>query len=290
MYCADDGTSRESLAVDLDGVTKTFDLPDGGTYTAIKDLDLSVRPGEFCAVVGPTGCGKSTSLGLVAGLDRPTRGEVRVAGEQVTDVNLDVGILFQTDAVLPWKKVLANVACGPLFRRMNKRDAYALSKDWLARVGLAGFEDRYIHQLSGGMRRRVAFAQSMINEPRVLLMDEPFSALDVQTRLIMSDELLNLWELTKPTVIFVTHDLEEAITLADRVVVMTAVPGTVKSTFEIDLPRPRAVEELRFSAAFREFYEEIWGCLRDEVLEAYARSTQGRVPVGANSSVSAGQP
>lgn len=276
--------------MDLYDVTKTFDVPDKGRYTAVRDLTLSVQPGEFCAVVGPTGCGKSTTLGLVAGLDRPTKGRVHVAGKQVTDINLDVGLVFQSDAVLPWKKVLANVACGPLFRGTDKRRAYARSRDWLARVGLSGFEDRYIHQLSGGMRRRVAFAQSLINEPRVLLMDEPFSALDVQTRLLMSEELLTLWALTKPTVLFVTHDLEEAITLADRVVVMTAGPATVKATFAVDLPRPRAVQELRFSPVFRDLYEEIWQCLRDEVLETYARSTGGNPTVGSPSEVLAGEP
>ena len=147
--------------------------------------------------------------------------------------------MFQQDAVFPWKHVLDNVAAGPRFRGQSRAAANTAARDWLRRVGLAGFEDRYPHQLSGGMRKRVALAQSLINEPQVLLMDEPFSALDVQTRSIMSDELLGLWDQTRPAVIFVTHDLEEAIALADKVVVLTAGPGTVKAVFEVDLPRPR---------------------------------------------------
>jgi len=258
-------------AIELNGVTKTFRTP-SGTYTAVHDLDLVVAPGEFCAVVGPTGCGKSTTLTLVAGLERPSVGEVRVGDRRVTGIDPQVGFVFQNDAVLPWKTVLDNVSAGPRWRGVAKRAAIEQARDWLRRVGLGGFEDRYPHQLSGGMRKRVALAQSLINEPRVLLMDEPFSALDVQTRAIMSNELLQLWELTKPTVVFVTHDLEEAIALADRVVVMTAGPATVKDTFVVDLPRPRTVQEIRFTPEFTRLYQEIWHSLRGEVELTYARS------------------
>jgi NitT/TauT family transport system ATP-binding protein len=181
--------------------------------------------------------------------------------------------MFQTDAVLPWKTVLDNVALGPRFRGTKKAQAYTSARDWLSRVGLAGFEDRFPHQLSGGMRKRVALAQSLINEPRILLMDEPFSALDVQTRAIMSNELLQLWDLTRPAVVFVTHDLEEAIALADKVVVLTAGPGgTVKATFDIDLPRPRVVQEIRFEPHFVDLYHQIWEALRSEVDTAYAQT------------------
>jgi NitT/TauT family transport system ATP-binding protein len=260
-------------AIELRNVTKRFRTPTGGIHTALRALDLTVAPGEFCAVVGPTGCGKSTTLSLVSGLERASEGEVFLDGAAVRGIGAGVGFMFQTDAVFPWKSVLANVAAGPVFRGMSKRQAADRARDWLRRVGLAGFEDRHPHQLSGGMRKRVALAQSLINEPRILLMDEPFSALDVQTRSIMSNELLGLWELTRPSVVFITHDLEEAIALADKVVVMTVGPGTVKATFDIDLPRPRTVQEIRFEARFVELYRQIWETLRDEVQLAYARTT-----------------
>ncbi|MDT4935010.1 MAG: sulfonate transport system ATP-binding protein [Pseudonocardiales bacterium] len=264
-----------SGAIELVAVTKTFATP-GGEYPALRDLDLTVAPGEFCAVVGPTGCGKSTTLTLVSGLERATAGTVRVHGAPVTGITPGVGFMFQSDAILPWKTVLDNVSAGPRFRGVAKRTAVTDARDWIRRVGLAGFEDRYPHQLSGGMRKRVALAQNLINEPRVLLMDEPFSALDVQTRSLMSNELLSLWDLTKPSVIFVTHDLEEAIALADKVVVMTAGPaGTVKATFPIDLPRPRVVQEIRFEPHFVDLYHQIWEALRSEVDIAYAQTTGG---------------
>jgi NitT/TauT family transport system ATP-binding protein len=264
-------------AIELRGVTKRFTTPGGSVYTALSDLDIVVAPGEFCAVVGPTGCGKSTTLTLVSGLERPSLGTVSVHGEPVSGITPGVGFVFQNDAVLPWKSVLENVAIGPRFRGTAKTEANAAARDWLQRVGLSGFEDRFPHQLSGGMRKRVALAQSLINEPQILLMDEPFSALDVQTRAIMSNELLQLWDLTRPAVVFVTHDLEEAIALADKVVVLTAGPGgTVKATYDIDLPRPRIVQEIRFEARFVDLYHQIWEALRSEVDIAYAQTTDER--------------
>jgi NitT/TauT family transport system ATP-binding protein len=260
-------------AIELAGVSKRFATPKGGVYTALRDLDLRVEPGEFCAVVGPTGCGKSTTLTLISGLEPASAGSVRVDGKPVTGISDGIGFMFQNDAVLPWKSVLDNVAAGPRFRGKPRNEVRLSARDWLRRVGLAGFEDRYPHQLSGGMRKRVALAQSLINEPRILLMDEPFGALDVQTRSIMANELLALWEMTRPAVVFVTHDLEEAISLADRVVVLTAGPGTVKATFQVDLPRPRVVQEIRFDQRFVELYQQIWEALRDEVQIAYARTT-----------------
>jgi NitT/TauT family transport system ATP-binding protein len=256
-------------------VTKQFTTDGGLPYTALKDLDLRVAPGEFCAVVGPTGCGKSTTLTLVSGLERPSAGSVAVHGESVTGITPGVGFMFQADAILPWKTVLDNVSAGPRFRGVAKRTALADARDWIRRVGLAGFEDRYPHQLSGGMRKRVALAQNLINEPAILLMDEPFSALDVQTRAKMSDELLSLWDLTRPAVVFVTHDLEEAIALADTVVVLTAGPAaTVKARFPIDLPRPRVVQEIRFERQFVDLYQQIWEALRAEVDLAYTQTTR----------------
>jgi len=260
-------------AIELRGVSKSFATPNGGRYQALRELSLTVAAGEFCAVVGPTGCGKSTTLTLVAGLERPTEGAALVHGSPVLGIGRDIGFVFQNDAVFPWKSVLDNVLAGPRFRSRPPDIAREQARDWLRRVGLTGFEDRYPHQLSGGMRKRVALAQSLINEPRILLMDEPFSALDVQTRAIMSDELLTLWALTKPAVVFVTHDLEEAIALADKVVVLTAGPATVKDVFAVHLPRPRTVQEVRFEPDFVQLYQRIWQSLRDEVDIAYSRTT-----------------
>ncbi|WP_235748141.1 ABC transporter ATP-binding protein [Nocardia coffeae] len=262
--------------IELSGVTKRFTSPTGTAFTALREVEITVEPGRFCAIVGPTGCGKSTTLTLVSGLDRPTTGAVRVGGRPVEGIRPGTGFMFQADAQLPWKSVLDNVALGPRFHGISKRQANTRARDWLRRVGLAGFEDHYPHQLSGGMRKRVSLAAALINEPSLLLMDEPFGALDVQTKAIMSNELLQLWEQTRPTVLFITHDLEEAIALADVVVVMTARPGTVKASFTIDLPRPRgAVQEIRFQPRFLELHEQIWQSLREEVEQAYSQSTAG---------------
>jgi NitT/TauT family transport system ATP-binding protein len=263
-----------AAAIELRNVAKRFRTPKGDAYTAIRDLSLSVAPGEFCAVVGPTGCGKSTTLGLISGLERPSEGEVYVMGKAVNGIDPRIGYVFQTDAVFPWRNVLKNVAAGPIFRGTPRSEAYDKARSWIQRVGLAGFEDRYPHQLSGGMRKRVALAQTFINNPRILLMDEPFSALDVQTRTLMEDELLQLWSNTSASVVFVTHDLEEAISLADKVCVITAGPGTVKNIYKVDLPRPRHVAEIRFEPRFVELYHTIWEDLRSEVMISYERSKQ----------------
>jgi NitT/TauT family transport system ATP-binding protein len=259
--------------IELREVSKRFRTPSGTVHTALADLSLTVGAGEFCAVVGPTGCGKSTTLTLVSGLELPSSGTALVDGRPVDGVGDGIGFVFQNDAVFPWKSVQANVAAGPLFRGMPKKEAYDRARDWLQRVGLSGFEDRHPHQLSGGMRKRVALAQSLINEPHILLMDEPFSALDVQTRSIVSNELLSLWDLTRPSVLFITHDLDEAIALADKVVVMTAGPGRIKAVYDIDLPRPRTVQDIRFEPRFIELYQQIWEALRGEVQLAYDRQT-----------------
>ena len=256
-------------------MTKRFVSPTGALTTAIRDVDLVVEPGQFCAIVGPTGCGKSTTLSLVSGLARPSAGSVRVGGQEVDGIATGMSFMFQADALLPWKTVLGNVAMGPLFQGVKKKEAQAEARDWLRRVGLTGFEDHHPHQLSGGMRKRTSLAAALINKPSILLMDEPFGALDVQTKAIMSNELLGLWEQTRPSVIFITHDLEEAVALADKVVVMTVGPGTVKSVFDIDLPRPRgAVQEIRFDPRFLELHHQIWDSLREEVQRAYERTAQ----------------
>jgi len=269
--------------IEFSGVTKRFVTREGTEKTVLRDVDLIVDPGVFCAVVGPTGCGKSTTLTLAAGLYRPSAGEVKVSGNTVDGITKGASFMFQNDALLPWKSVLANVALGLTFRNVEKKLAHEAAREWLHTVGLSGFENYYPYQLSGGMRKRVSLAAALINEPSMLLMDEPFSALDVQTRAIMSNELMALWEKTKPSVLFVTHDLEEAIALADRVVVMTAGPATVKAVFDIDLPRPRGpVQEIRFDHRFLDLYQQIWESLREEVEQAYSRTTTASKHKGAS--------
>ena len=270
--------------IELSRVTKRFVTPSGAAMTAIRDVTLTVEPGQFCAVVGPTGCGKSTMLTLAAGLEMPSAGTVKVSDHPVTGITKGASFMFQTDALMPWKPVIDNVALGPTFRGTPRAEALDKARDWLRTVGLTGFEQHYPHQLSGGMRKRVSLAAALINEPTMLLMDEPFSALDVQTRAIMSNELLTLWEKTRPSVMFVTHDLEEAIGLADKVVVITAGPGTVKAVFDIDLPRPRgAVQEIRFDKRFLELHQQIWEALREEVEQAYARTAHAAKVSGGRS-------
>jgi NitT/TauT family transport system ATP-binding protein len=252
----------------LRNATKRFPGTGGRPHTAVRDLTFAVEAGEFVAVVGPTGCGKSTALSLVSGLQSPSSGEVDVNGEPVRGIPAGVGYMFQSDAVMPWRSVLDNVAAGPRYRGLGKDEARRQAMVWVERVGLSGFAKYYPHQLSGGMRKRVALAQTLVNEPQIMLMDEPFSALDVQTRALMQDELLRLWHGTGAAVVFVTHDLEEAIALADRVVVMTSSPATVKAIFDVPLPRPRDVEEIRMTPAFVAAYREIWDSLREEVANA----------------------
>jgi len=242
--------------------------------TALRDFNMTVARGEFACVVGPTGCGKSTTLNLVTGLAPASAGQVRVMGQPVDGINRDIGFVFQTDALFPWRNVLDNVAAGPLFRGTSKKQAYARARDWLARVGLAKFEGHYPHQLSGGMRKRVALAQTFINEPKILLMDEPFSALDVQTRTAMQDELLQLWSGSGASVVFVTHDLEEAVALADKVYVLTAGPATVKTVHNIDLQRPRIMSEIRYEGEFIDACKRIWNDLREEVQLGQQRQLQ----------------
>ncbi|OZB88475.1 MAG: mannosyltransferase [Microbacterium sp. 14-71-5] len=282
---------QERSRIELVGVTKRFVSPTGTAMTALRDVDFVVEPGQFCAVVGPTGCGKSTTLTMVAGLDRPTAGVVRVGGAVVDGIPDSTSFMFQHDALLPWKSVLQNVALGPRFRGESKSSALGRAREWLQVVGLSGFEDHHPHQLSGGMRKRATLAASLISEPSILLMDEPFGALDVQTKAIMSNELLTLWERTRPSVIFITHDLEEAVALADRVVVMTAGPGTVKAVYDIDLPRPRgAVQEIRFDRRFLEVHQRIWESLREEVERAYARTGRTTGTAASTTGTEGGRP
>jgi NitT/TauT family transport system ATP-binding protein len=253
-------------AIDIDGVTIAFRMPSGAVRTVLRDVSLAIPEGRFVAIVGPSGCGKSTLLNVVAGLLESPSGRVSVFGEELRGINRHAAYLFQQDALLPWRSVLENVMLGLVFRNTPRAEAEAKARQWIARVGLRGFEDVYPHQLSGGMKKRVAIAQSWIVDPRILLMDEPFGALDVQTRQNMENELLELWQESRKTVLFITHDLEEAIALADHVVVVSAGPAArIKGAYAVDLPRPRDVVEIRLNPDFTALYRRIWADLRDEV-------------------------
>ncbi len=261
-------------ALALERITCTFAAREDRSkrYTAVKDTTLVVAPGEFVSVVGPTGCGKSTLLNVAAGLLEPSAGRVTVDGEPLAGINRHAGYLFQSDALMPWRNALDNVVAGLEFRGLPRLQAVDKGNQWLKRVGLAGFGDRYPHQLSGGMRKRVALAQTLILGPQILLMDEPFSALDIQTRQLMENELLELWSADRKSVVFITHDLEEAIALSDRVVVLSAGPETHPiGEFAIDLPRPRDVSEIRLTPHFIELHGEIWHRMKSEVLKGYAQ-------------------
>jgi len=266
-------------ALEFRDISVTFRSQENGgeRYTAVANTTLQIGAGEFVSVVGPTGCGKSTLLNVAAGLLRTSSGTVQVLGEPLQGINRRAGYMFQSEALMPWRSALANVTAGLQFRGVDKAEAKRRGEEWLERVGLAGFGDRFPHQLSGGMRKRVALAQMLILDPQILLMDEPFSALDIQTRQMMENELLELWSANRKSVVFITHDLEEAISLSDRVVVLSAGPATHPiGEFAIDLPRPRDVSEIRHSPRFVELHDLIWRSMKDEVLKGYAQ-TRNRV-------------
>jgi NitT/TauT family transport system ATP-binding protein len=266
-------------ALALEHVTCTFASREhpGDRYTAVRDTTLTVGEGEFVSVVGPTGCGKSTLLNVAAGLLAPSSGEVRVLGGPLTGINRSAGYMFQADSLMPWRSALDNVLAGLQFAGIDEHEAEARGNAWLSRVGLTGFARRFPHQLSGGMRKRVALAQMLILDPKILLMDEPFSALDVQTRQLMENELLELWSADRKSVLFITHDLEEAIALSDRVIVLSAGPETHPiGEFVIDLPRPRDVNEIRMTPRFVEIHGDIWHAMKDEVLKGYAQSQKSQ--------------
>jgi NitT/TauT family transport system ATP-binding protein len=262
------------FALEFLDISCTFRARDNAAqrYTAVAHTTLRLRAGEFVSVVGPTGCGKSTLLNIAAGLMVPSTGSVKVFGEPLRGINTRAGYMFQTEALMPWRSALDNVMLGLQYRGVPNDQARPQAQAWLERVGLGGFGDRYPHQLSGGMRKRAALAQVLVLDPDIILMDEPFSALDIQTRQLMENEVLGLWASKKKAVLFITHDLDEAIAMSDRVVVLSAGPGThPMGEFDIDLPRPRDVAEVRSEPRFVELHRQIWDVLRDEVLKGYAQ-------------------
>jgi NitT/TauT family transport system ATP-binding protein len=257
-------------ALALDAITCTFVSKDdpGQRYTAVQGVTLTVGAGEFVSVVGPTGCGKSTLLNVAAGLLAPSTGTVSVFGQPLAGINTRAGYMFQTESLMPWRTALQNVMAGLEFR--GSPDARVQAEDWLKRVGLGGFGDRYPHQLSGGMRKRTSLAQTLALDPDIILMDEPFSALDIQTRQLMENEVLALWAAKKKAVLFITHDLDEAIAMSDRVIVLSAGPASHPiGEFRVDLERPRDVAEVRTTPRFIELHQAIWSVLREEVLKGY---------------------
>ena len=265
---SDDGAP----ALRFSGVSCTFAASEKGraSYTAVSAVDLVVGAGEFVSVVGPTGCGKSTLLNLAAGLMAPSTGSVEVFGAPLAGLNPRAGYMFQAESLMPWRTALGNVTAGLEFRGVAPAEARSQAQAWIHRVGLGGFEGRYPHQMSGGMRKRASLAQTLVLDPDIVLMDEPFSALDVQTRQLMENELLGLWGAKRKAVLFITHDLDEAIALSDRVVVLSAGPASRPiGEFTVDLARPRDVAEVRDSQRFVELHRAIWAVLRDEVLKGY---------------------
>jgi NitT/TauT family transport system ATP-binding protein len=260
-------------AVALDGATVAFGVGSSHLYTAVERATLAVADGEFVAIVGPTGCGKSTLLNIAAGLLKPVAGAVRIFDAPLVGLNHQAGYLFQADALFPWKTARDNVALGLEISGIARAEALARAQKWLTAVGLGAFGDRYPHMLSGGQRKRVALAQVLIRDPKILLMDEPFGPLDAQTRQIMGNLLLELWSAARKAVLFVTHDLEEAIALADRVVIMSAGPASrIIGDWRVPLPRPRDIFEVRLQPEFHALHREIWDVLKDEVMKGYTQS------------------
>jgi NitT/TauT family transport system ATP-binding protein len=269
-------TAPVAPAVKLSDISIGFGLHGNGGYVAVEHASLDVGIGEFVSVVGPTGCGKSTLLNVAAGLLKPSTGQADIFGARLAGLNRRAGYLFQQDALMPWKTALDNVAVALQPIGVARAEALDRARAWLKRVGLSAHMDRYPHMMSGGQRKRVALAQVLIRDPEILLMDEPFGPLDAQTRQIMGNLLLDLWACNRKAVLFITHDLEEAIALSDRVLVMSAGPSaSVIAEFPVTLPRPRDIAEIRLQTSFHHIHSEIWSSLRVEVQKAY---TQAETP------------
>jgi sulfonate transport system ATP-binding protein len=261
--------SNAAPRLQIRAVSHVFNATDPTNANPVLDnVSFEAAAGEFISIVGPSGCGKSTLLTFVSGLDSPSSGQVHIDGSPVRQVRRDVGFVFQRDALLPWRTVEQNVALGLKYRGISRSESRSRVADWIQRMGLAGMEDRFPSQISGGQRKRASIAATLVYEPRLLLMDEPLSALDVQTRSFIETDILEQWQEVSDsqTVLFVTHDLEEAITLSDRVVVLSRGPGRIIADYKIDLPRPRDIWQIRTTEKFREYYSALWSHLSDEVV------------------------
>jgi NitT/TauT family transport system ATP-binding protein len=249
--------------IEFRSVSKVFDR-DGSKTEAIGDVSFQVNPGEFVCILGPSGCGKSTLLNLLAGLDSPTSGAVEFQGQRIDALNLGVGYMTQTDTLLPWRSVLGNILLPLEIKRLSAAESRTRGERYLGLVGLESFSRHFPSQLSGGMRRRLMLARTLVTEPQTILMDEPFGALDAQLKLVMQEELLKLWTAARSTIVFVTHDIAEAITLGSRVVLLSASPSRVKLDIAIDLPYPRDVSTARMSPLFATYHEAVWSELRKD--------------------------
>ncbi|MCV7062983.1 ABC transporter ATP-binding protein [Mycolicibacterium vaccae] len=254
------GTVNQAARVDIENVSLAFETKRSGRVQALEDFSLTIEPGTFCCIVGPSGCGKSTLLRIIDGLQKPDAGRVLINDKVVEKPTLDVGFVFQKYNLLPWRSVLANVEFGLENLGVPKDKRRQTAQRWMKIVGLEGFEEHYPAQLSGGMQQRVGLIRALAIDPKILLMDEPFGAVDDLTRMKLQEELLNLWERDNKTVVFVTHDIEEALYLADRVIVMSARPGRISEIFDVDLPRPRN-PEIRALPEFAKLKGEVLKCL-----------------------------
>ncbi len=251
----------------IKGLTKEFVTRDR-VVTAVKDVDLTIDEGEFVCIVGPSGCGKTTLLRILADLETETRGDIRVVhSDPSKPLN---SMVFQEQSIFPWMSVRKNIGFGLKCRRVNKKVIEETVERYIQMIGLQKFGEAYPHQLSGGMKQRVSVARAFANDPEILLMDEPFAALDEQNKIMLQEELLKIWEAERKTVVFITHSIDEALILADRVIIMTSHPGTFKASVEVDLPRPRHIAELRSDPHFNRLFTELWGVLREEVYKAKA--------------------
>ena len=270
MTLADDLDRRRpaiasSAKVRLRGLAKSFSVK-GRRVDALAGIDLDIQVGEFLCVVGPSGCGKTTLLRILAGLEQQTSGSIEVGRDQTSSRPLN-SMVFQEQSIFPWLSVRDNVAFGLKAQGVGRRERYRIVEPFIRKVGLTGFEDALPHQLSGGMKQRVSIARAFANDPEMLLMDEPFAALDEQTKLILQAELLRIWDELRKTVIYVTHSIDEAIVLADRILVMSARPGRIKDILDVGqvFGRPRVVEQVKSSPQYGELFARVWGQLRDEV-------------------------
>lgn len=261
--------------LEIDGVSKTYNVDQPNSVDAIRDISLSIERGEFLSVVGPTGCGKSTLMEIVAGLIEPTAGEIRIDGEPVTGPRDEIGVVFQEDSTFPWRTSMENVEFGLEMRGVGKVERRKRSQEIIDLVGLASFEDAYPNELSGGMRQRVAIARTLALNPEIMLMDEPFGALDEQTRLILGEELLRICRETNQTTMFITHSLTEAVHLSDHVLVMSARPGVIKDIVKVNIPRPRTADVVT-TDEFTDITDGLWESLREEAQRGLEQSIPER--------------